>query len=241
MPGSDERSGTRDAESPQAIDLARIRFLSTAKNLGPFCWQFQRPTIVLPEVVLAFPGEEIAAVIRHESVHLCNAHPLWLFVQRLIEATLWFHPAVWWAGRQASATREFACDHQAAPTPESAAALLRSLLRLAQLDCRLTPSSLASAATGASPSVLAERARRLSGANVARSHGHARLNWTLVPVLISCAAVTMLWVPIDFGASTRSLWSPWPSWSARALQSVGITARDYEVDGHRLHPYGHSK
>ena len=62
-----------------------------------------------------------------------------------------------------------------------------------------------------------------------------------MPVLIACAAMTMLWVPIDLGASTRSLWSPWPSWSARALQSVGIAARDYEIDGHRLHPYGHSK
>ncbi len=241
MPGSDEGPRTPGAESPPAVDLARIRFLSTTKSLGPFCWQFQHPTIVLPEVVLSFPAEEIAAVIRHESVHLRRAHPLWLFVQRLIEATLWFHPAVWWAGRQASATREFACDRQAAPTPETAAALLRSLLRLARLGCRPSPSSLASAATGASASVLAERARRLAGASDTLTRGHLSVNWTLMPVLIACAAMTMLWVPIDLGASTRSLWSPWPSWSARALQSVGIAARDYEIDGHRLHPYGHSK
>ena len=138
-----------------------IHFLSVAQVFSPFCWQWQQPTIVLPEMVLDFSPEEIAAVIRHELAHLRYAHPLWLFLQRIVEAAYWFHPVVRWAGRQAVAAREFAADRHAAPTPEDAAALLRGLLHLTQLDCVRNGSNLAIRAVGASPSILAARARKL--------------------------------------------------------------------------------
>ena len=120
---------------PPVSDSVAIRFLSTEATVSPFCWQLHCPTIVLPETVLSFTVDEIAAVIRHERAHLRFGHPLWLFVERLVEALLWFHPLVRWAGREASRTREFACDADAAPSPEAAASLLRSLLRLARINC----------------------------------------------------------------------------------------------------------
>ncbi len=43
-----------------------IRFLTTSEILTPFCWQWHRPTIVLPEFLLTFSAEEMAVVIRHE-------------------------------------------------------------------------------------------------------------------------------------------------------------------------------
>ncbi|HVU86168.1 MAG TPA: M56 family metallopeptidase [Pirellulales bacterium] len=210
-----------------------IRFLKTADVLTPFCWQWHRPVIVLPESVLTFSGEEIAAVIRHELAHLSFAHPLSLFVQRLAEAALWFHPAVWWAVRQASAAREFACDTRAARSSSEAAALVRSLLSLAEFDNRRVRSNLASSATGESPTILAARAKKLSRfPSVGSVEGPLHVRFLFLS--IACATMLFLWVTMDVSASTRSLWSPWPTWSARVLRSVGITARDYEIDGHRL-------
>ncbi|HEY4311413.1 MAG TPA: M56 family metallopeptidase [Pirellulales bacterium] len=219
-------------------DARPIRFRATTETLSPFCWQLHRPTIVLPETVLSFPPDEIAAVIRHEAAHLSFAHPLRLFVQRVAEASLWFHPAVWWAGKKSNAAREFACDQLAAPTAETAAALLRSMLRLAELGCGPARSSLANAATGTSASLLAERARKLSQSVVAPVDSARRTGFPLAPAIVAVAAVLLLWIPMDVCASSRSLWSPWPVWSARALQSLGISARDYEIDGHRLRTDG---
>ncbi len=43
-----------------------------------------------------------------------------------------------------------------------------------------------------------------------------------------------IWLPVNPRASRRAEWSPWPRWSARSLNAIGIDVRDYEVDGHRL-------
>lgn len=216
-----------------------IRFLSVSQAFSPFCWQWQRPTIVLPEVVLDFAPEEIAAVIRHEMAHLRYAHPLWLFLQHIVEAAFWFHPVVRWAGRHAIAAREFAADRHAARTPADAAALLRGLLHLTQFNCTRNGSRLAISAAGASPSLLAARARKLGAADSQESSGKRVWRWTWAPLAVALIATTLVWIPIDVAASSRSVWSPWPTWSARTLQALGIAARDYEIDGHRLRPFLH--
>jgi bla regulator protein BlaR1 len=224
-------------EAPHERQSAR--FLSTQEMVSPFCWQLQRATIVLPEVVLAFPADQIAAVIRHELAHLRFRHPLWLFVQRLVEALLWFHPAVRRAARQASQTREFACDASAAATPEAAASLLRALLRLSGLSCRRPRSYLASAATGDIAGILSVRAHKLAGHDRAPPVQVRRSFWGLIPIGLAMAMMPLVWITIDVAASARSAWSPWPSWSAQALQGLGIRARDYEIDAHRLRPHRH--
>jgi len=221
-------------------NLRVIRFLSTKELVSPFCWQLQQATIVLPEVVLSFPADEIAAVIRHEIAHVRFLHPLWLFVQRLVEALLWFHPAARWAARQAGQTREFACDASAAATPEAAASLLRALLHLTRLSCPQPRSYLASPATGDVAGILSERAHKLGGDNRQAAVEVRRSRWGLMPVGLAVAVMLLVWIPVDVAASTRSAWSPWPAWSAHALQAVGIRARDYEIDSHRLRPHRHA-
>ena len=109
----------------------------SADNVSPFCWQFHRPVIVLPEVVRNFPPAEQAAILRHERAHIRLQHPLHLFLQRIVEAILWFHPFVWWASRQAAAAREFRCDRDAVRTRHEVADYLRSLLRL--IESRVKP------------------------------------------------------------------------------------------------------
>jgi hypothetical protein len=64
--------------------------------------------------------------------------------------------------------------------------------------------------------------------------------WRSAIVLILAGILCSLsWLPLNPSASRRADWSPWPSWSAHALDAVGVAVRDFEVDAHRLKPHEH--
>jgi hypothetical protein len=90
-------------------------------------------------------------------------------------------------------------------------------------------------------SLLSERAHRLGNLTEysPRSRGNAPIG---VGTVAACALLcSLIWLPVNPDASRRSAWSPWPTWSARALNVVGVVVRDYEVDGHRLSLHNHDK
>jgi bla regulator protein BlaR1 len=206
---------------------------------GAFCWQIHRPMIAVPKVVLEFPVAEQAAIVRHELAHLRRHHPLHLFLQRLVEAIYWFHPLVWWSSRQAAAAREFQCDRDAVTSRNDVAVYLRSLLRLVELQLNapsLLPAGLGFLGNG---SLLGRRANLLADSFDSPIKSQSR--WR--PVLALAAAVfacALVWLPVNPRASRRADWSPWPNWSARSLEAVGIDVRDYEVDGYRLDGHEHT-
>jgi hypothetical protein len=39
---------------------------------------------------------------------------------------------------------------------------------------------------------------------------------------------SQIWIPCDPLASSRSVWSPWPRWTAESLHCFGVCLRDYE-------------
>ncbi len=217
--------------SPRPIDL-RL----TDDMTGAFCWQIHRPIIALPRVVVNFPIVEQTAIVRHELAHLRRQHPLHLFVQRGIEAIFWFHPLVWWASRQAAAAREIRCDRDAVSSRQEVAVYLRSLLRLIELD--LDEPALLPAGLGflGDSSLLKRRANLL--VHSFEQPIDERKGWKSLSIItlaiITCAFV---WLPVNPRASRRADWSPWPVWSARTLDAIGLPVRDYEVDGHRLDGY----
>lgn len=222
------------ASESSAIDV-RLSDAST----GAFCWQIHRPMIAVPKVTLEFPVDEQAAIVRHELAHLRRHHPLHLFLQRLVEAIYWFHPLVWWASRQAAAAREFRCDSDAVTSRHEAAVYLRSLLRLVemQLDVpSLLPAGLGFLGNG---SLLSRRANLLAESfdRPARLQSRWRPVLALAAAVLACASV---WLPVNPRASRRAEWSPWPNWTARSLEAVGIDVRDYEVDGYRLDGHEHA-
>lgn len=201
---------------------------------SPSCWQLHRPLIVLPDTVLRFPDDELALIVRHELIHLRACHPLLLFIQRLVEIVFWFHPAAWWASRQVERSREFRCDEESVTTRPMAASYVRSLLRL--ISSKRPAAPLATAlGFGSGKSLIVERAERLAARDWSSPAPRLR-SWTVaIPVACGLLAMLMVWPPAG-AASRRSLWSPWPASTARALNAIGVTVRDYEVDGHRLRP-----
>lgn len=213
--------------------LGELETRVIADNLSPFCWQFHHPVIVLPEIVRKFPEGEQAAILRHERTHIELQHPLHLFLQRLVEALFWFHPLVWWASQQAAAARELRCDRDSVRTKLEVVDYLRSLLRLVESKVK-SPSRLpAGVGFMGSSSLLSRRAQQLGSLLEEKS---MQPQPRRAATIIACCTVLfgVLWLPVNPDASRRSIWSPWPTWSAQALNSVGFVVRDYEVDGHRL-------
>lgn len=203
-----------------------------ADLLSPFCWQIQRPVIALPEPMLEFPHAELQAVIRHEVEHLRLGHPLHLFLQRLVEVIYWFHPAVWWASAAAVEQREYTCDAAAAGTREEAAVYLRSLLRIAERAAGAPEPSFLGLRFGGAEGLMQRRAAMIVG-RLGSPAERTAVDGAML-ALLAAAVAWAVWLPIDPSASQRSAWSPWPAWTARAMDAVGISVRDYEIDGHRL-------
>ena len=197
---------------------------------GPFCWQLHEPTVVLPRFLLEGSHADLRHVLLHELEHLTTNHPLQLFWQHLVQTTCWFHPAVWNAASRASLMREFTCDEAAANNGANSAAYLRTLLHIAE-RCERTRNSSA-ISFGRTPSEIVLRARRLvdlkkdtQGNGLSALVGRKAATCILIAFTI---LLSFVWIPSDPLASPRSVWSPWPRWTAEVAHCFGYNLRDYE-------------
>jgi len=69
------------------------------------------PTLLLPvSMVSGVPADELQAILTHELAHIRRWDYLVNFCQMVIEAMLFFNPAVWWVSRQIRIEREACCD-----------------------------------------------------------------------------------------------------------------------------------
>ncbi len=216
-----------------------IQLLANSRTRKAFCWQIHQPYIVLPESMQVFPVDELQCVIRHEMAHLEAGHPMHLFLQRVVEILFWFHPLVWWASRQAAWSREFYCDATAVTTPRETASYLRGLLRLSEQRMEVGLGMPAGLAFVHGVSLVQRRADRLARRNWNVAPARWPFAAMVAPVVGSALLACVIWLPVNEEASGRSVWSPWPKWTATALHELGIAARDYELDGHRVHPHEH--
>jgi beta-lactamase regulating signal transducer with metallopeptidase domain len=209
-------------------------------NYGPCCWQLHRPTILLPAFILEGSVADLRHVLAHELEHLRTNHPFHLFLQQLAEVVCWFHPAIWKAVSRASLAREYACDDAAVNEGQTTAAYLRTLLRIAERQCN--GSHIAqSVGFSYSKSEIVARAQRLANcsndSHIERAHGPVGATSIVVAVGIMALIVSQIWIPSDVMSSTRSKWSPWPTWTAKVGHLVGLHLRDYEQFDRRVQPY----
>lgn len=69
------------------------------------------PVVLLPSALLGrLSARQLAAVLAHEREHIQRHDNLTAHLHRLVQTLFWFHPAVWWIGRQMLEERENACD-----------------------------------------------------------------------------------------------------------------------------------
>ena len=223
------------------LQVAGVHIFKSESCMAPFCWQLQKPVIVLPEFIEEFPPDELRAVIRHEFAHLQARHPMELFLQRLVEITFWFHPLVWHSSRDAAMQRELSADRRASSTRVEAVSFVKSLMRLSEsFPGPAFESSIGLSLFTGGSSVMQRRVDQLLAmdwkqpgfrAPVSLRHSAARgiLLLTFTAALSAC-----LWIPLSPRASGRTKFSPWPAPTATLLHEAGIDVRDYELDGHRI-------
>jgi len=93
--------------APGALPDARI----TDADIEPAVARVFHPVVLLPAALLGrLSKAEVDAVLAHEHEHIARHDNLKDALHRLVETVFWFHPAVWWIGRQMIEERERACD-----------------------------------------------------------------------------------------------------------------------------------
>ncbi len=227
--------------TPKTADRVphEVIVLSSHTVGSPFCWQFHRPYILLPEALLAGDPQMIEFVLRHELEHLRTGHPLQVFIERAVEVIFWFHPMIWWASQQAALTREFMCDEAAVCDRSNIVRYLKTLLQVIEQSTQTAQRASGSLGFGRGPSMLSARARRLvrlAQGSISRSNGRRHAG-SLVTLACIASLSTFLWIPVSAAVASHADWSPWPTWSAKVLHDFGIQAIDFEVDGYLYQPH----
>ena len=83
----------------------------TDADIEPSVARVFRPVVLLPAALLRrLPESQLGAVLAHEREHIARHDNLKAHVHHLVTALFWFHPLVWFIGRQLCEERERACD-----------------------------------------------------------------------------------------------------------------------------------
>lgn len=99
--------------------------------ITPCVTHILRPVIWLPaSLMMRLHPDQLEALLAHELAHIARKDWLWSGLQNVIEALLFYHPAVWWLGRRIRAEREHACDDIAVAACGDAVALAEALADL---------------------------------------------------------------------------------------------------------------
>lgn len=104
------------AEVQQRMHLRRaVRLIASTAAHTPVVLGALFPVIVLPPALAAgLTTQQMRVVLAHELAHIKRHDYLVNLIQRLVEALLFFNPAVWFITRQIRLEREAACDSAAA-------------------------------------------------------------------------------------------------------------------------------
>ena len=82
---------------------------------SPLAAGIWRPVVLVPaSLITGMPPELLSALLAHELAHVRRHDYLFNLLQNVIEALLFFHPAVWWISRGVRIEREHIADDFAA-------------------------------------------------------------------------------------------------------------------------------
>src|SRR3954468_23392237 len=170
----------------QAVGVRRtIRVFQSALTDVPLVVGWIRPVILVPVCALTNLNIlQLEALLAHELAHIRRFDYLVNLMQTAVETLLFYHPAVWWLGKQIRDERENCCD-------DIAVAVCGNTLVYATALAELEQSRVASArfAMAASNGSLLNRIRRLTTNHPYSSRGTA--GW-LVALAITFGMTVML-------------------------------------------------
>jgi beta-lactamase regulating signal transducer with metallopeptidase domain len=148
-----------------------------------------RPVILIPPACLmGLTAEQLETVIAHEIAHILRHDYLVNVLQSVVEALLFYHPAVWWISARIRRERELCCDDMVVESCGGALCYARALTGLERL--RVGRQTLA---LGGTDGALSYRVRRLLGDVVTERQGPSRL----AGVLVLCLGIVCLALPMS--------------------------------------------
>ncbi|HEY1206551.1 MAG: M56 family metallopeptidase [Bryobacteraceae bacterium] len=125
----------------------RARVLVSDEVAGPMAAGVVKPAVLLPAfLVEALSEAELDQVLTHELAHIRRWDDWTNLGQKVVEALLFFHPAVIWIGRRLTLEREIACDDWVVGLTGTARPYATCLTRLAAIHAatpQLAPGALA--------------------------------------------------------------------------------------------------
>ncbi|MCB9915027.1 MAG: M56 family metallopeptidase [Planctomycetes bacterium] len=90
---------------------ATARVVESAAVCVPAVIGCLKPVVLLPARLFSgLSDEQIEALIAHELAHVVRHDYLVNIAQSIVEALLFYHPAVWWVSRGIRVEREYCCD-----------------------------------------------------------------------------------------------------------------------------------
>jgi hypothetical protein len=164
----------------------------TDADIEPAVARVFHPVVLLPSALLGrLSDNQLSAVLAHEREHIARHDNLKANLHRLVEILFWFHPAVWWIGRQMLEERERACDEAVLEKGHDGADYAGGILEVCR-HCRGSL-SVSAAATGGS---LTRRVRYILGDARPVSPGIVKV------VSLMLATLGVATVPLFAGAVT---------------------------------------
>ena len=144
-----------------------------------------RPVIILPVAAVAqLPPAQVEAVLAHELAHVRRHDYLVNLLQRVAEAVLFYHPAIWWISARVREEREHCCDDLAIEVCGDRDSYATAL---AELESRRTTAPVLGLAATDGP--LLNRIRRIL--QVSGSERIQTPNWTLTLALAAVFALIL--------------------------------------------------
>jgi bla regulator protein BlaR1 len=163
---------------------------SSESVLEPGVFGIVHPVLLLPEgIVERLTRAQLQSVITHELCHVRHRDNLIAAVQMFVETIFWFHPLVWWIGKQMIAERERACDEAVLTLGNDSHVYAEAILNVCKLYVE-SPLVCVSGITGAG---LKQRIQA-----IVANRPTASLNRTK-KLLLAAAAAAAIAAPIAIG------------------------------------------
>jgi ankyrin repeat protein/beta-lactamase regulating signal transducer with metallopeptidase domain len=187
----------------RAVEAMRFTYTPAIAYCGsvvvPCVVSVLRPTLLLPFVVATeLTPQQLEVLVMHELAHIRRHDHVVNLIQRIVEAFLFFHPAIWFLSRRIRVERELCCDDLVVAAGRDPQLYARSLLRIMELGASdpLTDVTLVQLAATGERSQLRHRILRLM--TPPRPVHTVRLK-NVSAVIASLLAAAILLTPVSFG------------------------------------------
>jgi beta-lactamase regulating signal transducer with metallopeptidase domain len=116
------------------LGLARtVLLIESSRIQSPLTLGHFKPVVLVPLGLLSGLDQgQIEAILCHELAHIRRHDFLINLLVSLVEVLFFYHPAIWWMGRELRQAREHCCDDLAVATCGNAMQYAQTLARLAE-------------------------------------------------------------------------------------------------------------